>query len=179
MEAKYFMHRIKKENGSYSKGIEVHDTLESAVGSFHSYMKVGYNNPNYPNVTYVACKVTDVNGNVVGDYDEVWPKNDKEPNVFFLHHIRKTNDTFSKDIDVLATFDAARSSYHDQMAYGYDNPRQPDVNYVACMITDLSGTILTPFKGYWIRPEAQPEPESEAPNTEPGEPGAEPEWAQE
>jgi hypothetical protein len=91
------------------------------------------------------------------------------------------NSRTKQDIDVLATFDAARSSYHDQMAYGYDNPKQPNVNYVACMITDLSGTILTPFKGYWIRPEVQPEPEPEPeePETEPEEPDTEPEWAQE
>lgn len=33
------MHRIKEENGSITKGIEVHDSLTSAVRAFHSYMK--------------------------------------------------------------------------------------------------------------------------------------------
>jgi hypothetical protein len=29
------------------------------------------------------------------------------------------------------------------------------------MITDLSGIILDPFRGNWIKPEVQPEPEPE------------------
>lgn len=32
--AKYFMHRVQRENENYSKGIEIHDTLESAILSF-------------------------------------------------------------------------------------------------------------------------------------------------
>ena len=67
MEQKYFMHRIKKENGTYTKGIEVHDTLDSAIGSFHAYMKQGYGNPDNPNLTFVSCKVTDSNGYVYPD----------------------------------------------------------------------------------------------------------------
>jgi hypothetical protein len=31
MENKFFLHRIRKENGLYSTGIEVHDTLEAAI----------------------------------------------------------------------------------------------------------------------------------------------------
>lgn len=161
MEQKYFMHRIKKENGSFVKGIEIHDTLDSAIASFHAYMKVGYNNPNNPDVTYVACKITDTTGSIIAPYDEAWQKNPEEENVFFLHHIRKTGETFSKDIDILATFDAARYNFHDQMAYGYDNPRQPNVVYVSAMITDLSGIVLDPFRGNWVKPEAQSESEPE------------------
>lgn len=65
MESKFFLHRIRKDNGTYNKGIEVHDTLNAAIQSFHAQMKMAYNNPSYPNTTYVSCMVTDGQGNVV------------------------------------------------------------------------------------------------------------------
>ena len=141
MEEKYFMHRIKKENNAYTKGIEVHDTLDSAIGSFHAYMKQGYNNPNNPDLTYVSCKVTDVDGSIYPDFDESWVKEGEEITDFFLHHIKEDNGNFTKDIDICTDIESARSSFHDYMAYGYGNSKFPNVNYVFCMITGMYGSV--------------------------------------
>lgn len=36
MENKFFLHRIRKDGDTYTCGIEVYDTLDSAIQSFHS-----------------------------------------------------------------------------------------------------------------------------------------------
>lgn len=151
MEEKYFMHRIKKENGAYTKGIEVHDTIDSAIGSFHAYMKQGYDNPNNPDITFVSCCITDISGSVYKDFDETWTKVGEEITDFFLHHIKEDNGNFSKDIDICATIEQARSAFHDYMAYGYNNSKFPNVNYVSCMITGMYGDVEK--KENWIKPE--------------------------
>jgi len=75
MENKFFMHRIKQENGTFDKGIEVHDSFDAAKASFHAYMGAyAYNNSKFPNVTYVSCKITDTWGNIVRPFDETWIK---------------------------------------------------------------------------------------------------------
>ena len=56
MIEKYFMHRIQKENGSFSKGIEIHDTLDSAILSYHGRMKLAYGAN--PAITFMDCKIT-------------------------------------------------------------------------------------------------------------------------
>lgn len=156
MESKYFVHRIQEENGSFSKGIEVHDTLNSAILSFWGRMKTGYDNPDYPNTTFVSCKIKNAEGNVVGEYDQTWQKGSSE-NKFFLHYVRRDGETISKNIDVLDTFDAARRSFASQMEYGYDNVNHPNVDYVSCEITDRSGVVLEPFNQTWERQQETPE----------------------
>lgn len=79
MENKFFMHRIKEENGVFDKGIEVHDTFNSAIQSFHAYMAYGFDNPKFPNVTFVSCKITDRSGKVLKPYDDVYQKKEAEP----------------------------------------------------------------------------------------------------
>ena len=152
MEQRYFMHRIKKDNGTYTKGIEVHNTLDSAIGSFHAYMKQGYNNPNNPTLTFVSCKITDINGSIIQPFDENWTKPGEEIMDFFLHNIEEDNGTFTKAIDVCASIESARSAFHNYMAYGYNNTKFPDVNYVFCMITGRYGDVEK--KENWIKPEA-------------------------
>lgn len=66
MNEKYFMHRIKRANGTFDKGIEIHDTLESALGSFHAYLGVHAYGRN-PDNDYVACKVTTMSGGVYSE----------------------------------------------------------------------------------------------------------------
>jgi hypothetical protein len=161
MEQKFFMHRIKQENGSFVKGIEVHDTRDSAILSFWSYQVYAYGNPEYPNVTFVSCMITDIYGNVLSGngnsaYAMSWRKPETEmDNVFFMHHIRKEGDTFSKDIDICTSFDAAKLAYSKAMAYGYNNSKFPNVQLVSCMITDTWGG--TNMKETWIKPEVEPE----------------------
>lgn len=149
---KYFLHRIQKENGNISKGIEVHDTLDSAVLSYHGRMKLAYGGN--PAITFMSCKITDGSGAVVRGYDEAYNAEDGD-NTFFMHYIRLDGETFTKGIDVCASFDAAKASRHAQMEYGYNNPNHATVSYVSCMITDMGGTIMLPET--W---EKQEEPEA-------------------
>lgn len=62
MENKYFMHRIKhtigENDGTWDKGIEIHDTEDSAKQSYHAYMGAyAYGHAN--NVDYVKCRIDD------------------------------------------------------------------------------------------------------------------------
>lgn len=70
MENKYFMHRIKRDTqGTYDKGIEVHDTIESAKQSYHAYLGAyAYGNSKVTN--YVSCMITDMYGGKVSE--ETW-----------------------------------------------------------------------------------------------------------
>lgn len=155
MEEKYFMHRIQEISGEMQKGIEVHDTLNSAILAFWGRIKTGYNNPQNPDTDFVSCKITDINGNTVGMYDLTWSRAPFETSSFFLHYIRKDGENFTKGIDTYSSFDSAISAFAAMMEYGYDNPRHTNVSLVACEITDRTGMVLKPFSACWIRPEAE------------------------
>jgi hypothetical protein len=155
MEQKYFMHRIKLDGGTYTKGIEVHDTKDSAILSYHGYMAQGFGNETTPNVTFVSCKITDIYGNILYPFNETWNPGGLNDKVF-LHHIRYDGSTFSKDIDIYDTFDAAKLSYHKNEAYGYNNPKFSTVEFVNCFITDQSGHVLTPYSENWIKEDGTP-----------------------
>lgn len=159
MEQKYFMHRIQEENSTYTKGIEIHDTLDTAILSFWGRMKLAYGGS--PSITFMSCKITDSNGAVINPYNLTWNANSEYENVFFMHHIRLDGETFTKDIDICSTFDAARSAYATQMEYGYNNSRHPNVSFVSCEITDRTGSGMIPFNETWVKPEPEPEPEEE------------------
>ena len=153
MENKYFLHRVQKENGEFSKGIEVHDTLDAAILSFYGRMKLGFNNPDRPNLTFIACKITDATGVTILPYNFSWNKNETD-NVFFMHHIRNEDGVFDKNIDICDTFDQALRTYAAAMEYGFNNPQHPKVSFVSCFITDvLSGGEILKGKT-WNKPEA-------------------------
>lgn len=154
MIEKYFFHRIKTEGSVDNKGIEVHDNLDSAIRAFYGYWTYAYNNS--PNVTFVSCKVTDGSGATVGKYDMTWMKAGSTGNRFFMHYIRHDGDSFAKNIDIFDSFDAAKSAFGAQMAYGYDNPNHANVDFVSCQITDESGHILEPYNDTWNKPEPEP-----------------------
>ena len=139
MENKYFLHRIRKDNGVYSAGIEVHDTLDAAIKSFHSQMKMAYNNPSYPNTTYVSCMVTDENDKVVPGYNETWNKGKVRD--FFVHYIRHDGENYTKGIDVQADYGAACRAHHTYMEYGYGNTKFPNITLVSNKITNSSGLV--------------------------------------
>ena len=159
MTEKYFLHRIQEENNVFSKGIEVHDTMDAAILSFWGRMKLAYGGN--PAITFMSCKITDVNGAAVAPYDLTWNASAEHENKIFLHHIRLDGETFSKDIDICASFDAACAAFAAHMEYGYNNPRHADVSFVSCEITDRSGTVLQPFAKTWVKPEPEPETEAE------------------
>ena len=79
-------------------------------------------------------------------------------NKYFMHQIKRTNGTIDKGIVVKDTFEAAKQSYHAYLgAYAYGNNAQTD--FVSCMITDMSGTVLMPFSETWQAEQASAEPE--------------------
>lgn len=151
MEDKFFLHRIRKDNGVYAAGIEVHDTLDAAIKSFHGQMKMAYNNPSYPNMTYISCMVTDSNDNIVPGYNETWNK--EKVRDFFVHYIRHDGNTYTKGIDISADYGTACRSYHTQMEYGFGNTKFPNVTFVSSKITNSSGLI---HKGEaWTKPDEE------------------------
>ena len=157
----YLLHRIQKENGSFSKGIEIHEDLNDAIRAYWGRVKTGYNNPDFPGMTFISVKITDEVGNVISGYESTWLK-EREANAFFLHHVQNNNGNITKDIDILPTQDAAIVSMATHMEYGYENPKFPKVSLVYCEITDiLSGFVLD--KATWQKPEPEPEPEPEEP----------------
>lgn len=159
---KYFMHRIKEENGTITAGIEVHDTKDSAIRSFHGYMKQGYGNPDFPNITFVACFVENPLGGIEPEYDALWSLDGGE-NKFFFHHTRQENGVISKAIDAYNSMEEAEYRFHAEMEYGYGNPNHPNVTYQSCKITEkLSRLVLKDET--WVKPEEptpEPEPETE------------------
>ena len=139
MENKFFLHRIRKDGDNYTCGIEVHDTLDAAIQSFHSQMKMAYNNPSYPNMKYVSCMVTDEQDNIVPGYNETWNK--EKVRDFFVHYIRHDGDNYSKGIDVKSDYSEACRVYHTYLEYGYGNTRFPNVTFLANKITNSSGLV--------------------------------------
>ena len=137
MENKFFLHRIRKDGGSYTCGIEVHDTVDSAIQSFHSQMKMAYNNPSYPNMTYVSCMVTDEEDKIIPGYNETWNK--EKVHDFFVHYIRHDGDTYTKGIDVKSDYSDACRTYHTYLEYGHGNSRFPNVSFVSSKITNSNG----------------------------------------
>lgn len=157
MEEKFFLHRIKKQEGAYNKGIEVHDTLDDAVRSYHGQMKLAYNGN--PDITFVQCFITDGAGQIVRPYAATWLKEPEAENVYFLHYIRKDGETYTKNIDV-CDLDAASQSFHAQMEYGYDNTRFPNVSFVSCQVTDLLSGGMILVDETWNKAETEPEEET-------------------
>jgi hypothetical protein len=151
---KYFLHRIQKDGGAFTKGIEVHDNLDDAIRSFWGRMKSAYNNPQNPGMTFVSCKITDETGAVLPKYNDTWLK-EEEPNTFFLHSIRVDGET-TKAIDTYDTQDAAMIAFATAMEYGYNNPRFPNVSLVSCEITDMLSGGMTLESETWVRPGLEP-----------------------
>ena len=147
MENKFFLHRIRKDGDNYTMGIEVHDSLDAAIQSFHSQMKMAYNNPSYPNMKYVSCMVTNENDEVVQGYSETWSK--EKVRDFFVHYIRHDGDNYTKGIDVQSDYSAACRSYHTHMEYGYGNSKFPNITLVSSKIVSGSGSVLK--KETWIK----------------------------
>lgn len=156
----YFMSRIQRENGNFTTGFEVHDTLEAAQLSFWGRMKLAYGKSD---ADFVSCKIINENGEIVKPYDMTWKAPGDEENRFFLHHIRKNGEAFDdKAIDNLDSLDIATGNLAALMEYGYNNPKFQNVSLVYCMITDLlsGGMVLMDHK--WIKTvEPAPEPEPE------------------
>jgi len=58
----FFVHYIRHDGESYTKGIEIKSDYSSACRSYHTYLEYGYGNSKYPNVSFVSNKITNSNG---------------------------------------------------------------------------------------------------------------------
>lgn len=65
-EEKWFLSQCKrnKEDGTYTKGVVVHDTRDNAFNGFHAYFGAyGYGKDS--TCDYVACFVSDMSGAII------------------------------------------------------------------------------------------------------------------
>ena len=149
----YYLHRIQREGANFQKGVEVHETLDSALLAYWGRMKLGYGKTNND---FVSCKITDDSGNVVKSM--TWLQDGEQgENKFFLHHIRKEGDSYDKAIDILDSIEAATGDFAVQMEYGYGNPQHANVSFVSCYITDLLSVGMVLMDETWVKPEPEPD----------------------
>ena len=65
MNEKYFLSQIKRAtDGTYTKGVVVHDSLNNALNGFHAYFGA-YGYEHDANTDYVACFVSDMSGAII------------------------------------------------------------------------------------------------------------------
>lgn len=77
MENKFFLHQIKRTNGTFDKGIVVKDTFEDAKQSYHAYLGA-YAYGHDANTNFVSCMITDISGNVLKPFNETWVETSEE-----------------------------------------------------------------------------------------------------
>lgn len=66
MENKFFMHSIRRTSGTFTKGIEIHETLEAALGSYYATLgNFGYGRSQ--ETDFVQAEVTDMTGAIIAD----------------------------------------------------------------------------------------------------------------
>ena len=61
MDNKFFVHQIKRTEGSYDKGIVVKDSLEAAKQTYHAYLGA-YAYGRDEKTDYVFCEITNITG---------------------------------------------------------------------------------------------------------------------
>lgn len=71
MDNKFFLHQIKRTNGTIDKGIVVKDTFEAAQQSYHAYLGAYAYGQNI-DTDYVSCEITDIYGTQL--INETWIK---------------------------------------------------------------------------------------------------------
>ena len=69
-ENKFFLHQIKRTNGTYDKGIVVKDTFEAAKQSYHAYLGA-YAYGQNADTDFVSCMITDKLSGIVL-MEETW-----------------------------------------------------------------------------------------------------------
>ena len=75
MENKFFMHQIKRTNGTIEKGIVVKDTFSGAKQSYHAYLGA-YAYGQHEATDYVSCMITNIDGAIL--MSETWKASDEQ-----------------------------------------------------------------------------------------------------
>lgn len=78
MDNKFFLHQIKRTNGTIDKGIVVKDTFEGAKQSYHAYLGA-YAYGQNADTDFVSCEITDIYGARL--MDETWVGTEPETEV--------------------------------------------------------------------------------------------------
>lgn len=63
-ENKFFLHQIKRTNGSFDKGIVIKETFEGAKQSYHAYLGA-YAYGQNAGTDFVSCIITDMLSGIV------------------------------------------------------------------------------------------------------------------
>ena len=71
MENKFFLHQIRRTNGTYDKGIVVKDSFDDAKQAYHAYLGA-YAYGHDANTDYVSVMITGMTGSIVGTFEETW-----------------------------------------------------------------------------------------------------------
>ena len=80
----FFLHQIKRTNGTFEKGIVVKEggtskeNLEAAQQGYHAYLGA-YAYDHDLHTDYVQCMITDITGRVLDDFSETWVHTEPEP----------------------------------------------------------------------------------------------------
>lgn len=69
MENKYFLHQIKRTNGTFDKGIVVKDSYEAAIQSYHAYLGA-YAYGQNADTDFVDCMITELLSRTVLDHEQ-------------------------------------------------------------------------------------------------------------
>lgn len=69
MDNKFFLHQIKRTNGTITKGIVVSDTYDGAKQGYHAYLGA-YAYGHESGTDFVSCMITDMYGAVLKE--ETW-----------------------------------------------------------------------------------------------------------
>jgi hypothetical protein len=76
----FFMHQIKRTNGTFDKGIVVKDTYDAAKQSYHACVGA-YAYDHDANTDYVQCMITDMSGTELMKETWIKPEPEPEPNL--------------------------------------------------------------------------------------------------
>lgn len=73
----FFLHQIKRTNGTFDKGIVIKDSLEGAKQGYHAYLGA-YAYGQNAETDFVSCMITDMSGTRL--LYETWNAPVPEPN---------------------------------------------------------------------------------------------------
>ena len=73
----FFLHQIKRTNGTIEKGIAVHGSLDGARQGYHAYLGA-YAYGHDANTDFVSVEITDMTGARI--IAETWAAPEPEPN---------------------------------------------------------------------------------------------------
>lgn len=71
MENKFFMTRIRRTSGTFDKGVEVHDDLNTAKGAYYAYLGA-YGYGRHADTDFCSVIISDMSGTIITK--ETWQK---------------------------------------------------------------------------------------------------------